>query len=70
MKSLKVIFFGTPEFAKTSLEAIHQSQHEVVGVVTVADKASGRGQKINQSAVKVFAVENTLPVFQDRKSVV
>ncbi len=67
MKSLKVIFFGTPEFAKTSLEAIHQSHHEVVGVVTVADKASGRGQKINQSAVKVFAVENNLPVFQPEK---
>ncbi len=67
MKSLKVIFFGTPEFAKTSLEAIHQSHHEVVGVVTVADKASGRGQKINQSAVKVFAVENNIPVFQPEK---
>lgn len=67
MKSLKVIFFGTPEFAKNSLEAIHQSHHEVVGVVTVADKASGRGQKINQSAVKVFAVENNLPVFQPEK---
>ena len=67
MKSLKVIFFGTPEFAKTSLEAIHRSHHEVVGVVTVADKASGRGQKINQSAVKVFAVENNLPVFQPEK---
>ena len=67
MKSLKVIFFGTPEFAKTSLEAINQSHHEVVGVVTVADKASGRGQKINQSAVKIFAVENNLPVFQPEK---
>ena len=67
MKSLKVIFFGTPEFAKTSLEAIHQSHHDVVGVVTVADKASGRGQKINQSAVKVFAVENNLPVCQPEK---
>ena len=67
MKSLKVIFFGTPEFAKTSLEAIHQSHHEVVGVVTVADKASGRGQKIHQSAVKEFAVQNNLPVFQPEK---
>lgn len=67
MKSLKVIFFGTPEFAKSSLEAIHRSHHEVVGVVTVADKASGRGQKINQSAVKVFAVENSIPVFQPEK---
>ncbi|SIS76764.1 methionyl-tRNA formyltransferase [Chryseobacterium gambrini] len=67
MKSLKVVFLGTPEFAKASLEAIHRSHHEVVGVVTVADKASGRGQKINQSPVKVFAVENNLPVFQPEK---
>lgn len=67
MKSLKVVFLGTPEFAKTSLEAIHQSHHEVVGVVTVADKASGRGQKINQPPVKVFAVENNIPVFQPEK---
>jgi len=67
MKSLKVVFLGTPEFAKTSLEAIYQSNHEVVGVVTVADKASGRGQKINQSPVKVFAVENNIPVFQPEK---
>lgn len=67
MKSLKVIFFGTPEFAKTSLQAIQESHHEVVGVVTVADKASGRGQKMNQSAVKVFAAENNLTVFQPEK---
>ncbi|SDQ77006.1 methionyl-tRNA formyltransferase [Chryseobacterium soldanellicola] len=67
MKSLKVVFLGTPEFAKTSLQAIHQSHHEVVGVVTAADKASGRGQKINQSPVKIFAVENNIPVFQPEK---
>lgn len=67
MKSLKIVFFGTPEFAKTSLEAIYKSQHEVVGVVTVADKASGRGQKIQESPVKIFARENNLPVFQPEK---
>lgn len=67
MKPLKVVFFGTPEFAKTSLEAIHNSQHEVVGVVTVADKASGRGQKINQSPVKIYAESQNLPVFQPEK---
>ena len=67
MKSLKVIFFGTPVFAKSCLEAVHQSSHEVVGVVTVADKASGRGQKMNQSAVKIFAVGNNLTVFQPEK---
>ncbi|GEJ45398.1 methionyl-tRNA formyltransferase [Chryseobacterium sp. ON_d1] len=67
MKSLKVVFLGTPEFAKTSLEAIHQSHHQVAGVVTVADKASGRGQKIHQSPVKIYAEENNIPVFQPEK---
>lgn len=67
MKSLKVVFFGTPEFAKHALECIHKSNHEVVGVVTVADKASGRGQKIHSSAVKQYAVAENLPVFQPEK---
>ena len=67
MKSLKVVFFGTPDFAKASLEAIHESDHKVVGVVTVADKQAGRGQKIQESPVKKFAIENTLPVFQPEK---
>ena len=67
MKSLKVVFFGTPEFAKHALESIHQSNHDVVGVVTVADKASGRGQKINKSAVKLYAESENLPIFQPEK---
>ncbi|MBC7555382.1 MAG: methionyl-tRNA formyltransferase [Chryseobacterium sp.] len=67
MKKLKVVFFGTPDFAKASLEAINKSEHEVVGVVTVADKQSGRGQKINSSPVKKFAEENNLTVFQPLK---
>ncbi|MCT4330028.1 methionyl-tRNA formyltransferase [Elizabethkingia anophelis] len=67
MNKLKVVFFGTPDFAKASLEAIHKSNHEVAGVVTVADKASGRGQKINESPVKKYAVEHQLPVFQPEK---
>ena len=49
------------------MREIHESKHEVVGVVTVADKASGRGQKINQSPVKIYAVEQGLPVFQPEK---
>lgn len=67
MNKLKVVFFGTPDFAKASLQAIHESKHEVVGVVTVADKASGRGQKINQSPVKIYATEQNIPVFQPEK---
>ena len=67
MNKLKVVFFGTPDFARASLEAIHTSEHEVVGVVTVADKASGRGQKVHQSPVKTYAVEHGLPLFQPEK---
>lgn len=67
MKPLKVVFFGTPDFAKASLEAIHKSEHQIVGVVTVADKASGRGQKINESPVKKYAIQHHLPIFQPEK---
>lgn len=67
MKPLNIVFFGTPEFAKTSLEAIQNSTHKIAGVVTVPDKASGRGQKIHQSPVKVFAEQQQLPVFQPEK---
>lgn len=67
MKSLNVVFFGTPDFAKASLEAIFKSHHKVVGVVTAADKASGRGMKLTPSPVKVFAEENNLNLFQPEK---
>ncbi|MFN3019365.1 methionyl-tRNA formyltransferase [Chryseobacterium sp. TY3] len=67
MKSLKVVFLGTPEFAKTALEAIHKSHHDVVGVVTATDKASGRGQKVNASPVKIYAEEQGLKLFQPEK---
>ncbi len=66
-KSLNVVFFGTPDFAKASLEAIFQSHHKVVGVVTAPDKASGRGMKLSPSPVKVFAEENNLNLFQPEK---
>lgn len=67
MKPLKIVFFGTPEFAKTILQAIHNSSHEVVGIVTTTDKASGRGQKVSESAVKSYARENELTLFQPEK---
>lgn len=66
-KSLNVVFFGTPEFAKSSLEAIFNSQHKIVGVVTAPDKASGRGMKLSPSPVKLFAEEKKLNVFQPEK---
>lgn len=66
-KKLKVVFFGTPDFAVEILKSIYQSSHQIVGVVTTADKPSGRGQKLNFSPVKKFAVENHLPLFQPEK---
>ncbi len=58
---------GTPEFAVASLQAIHESIHEVVAVVTVADKPSGRGRRLRPSAVKAFASAHNLPVLQPLK---
>ena len=55
---------GTPEFAVASLEAIYLSKHEVVGVVTAPDKPAGRGQQLQMSEVKKFALEHQLPVLQ------
>lgn len=64
---MKVVFMGTPDFAVASLDAIHKSEHEVVGVVTNIDKKSGRGQKISVSAVKTYAVDNKLNLLQPEK---
>lgn len=66
-KRLKIVFMGTPEFAVASLNQIHKSRHQVVAVVTVPDKPAGRGQKIHESAVKIYAQENNLPVLQPEK---
>jgi methionyl-tRNA formyltransferase len=66
-KALRVVFMGTPEFAVNSLHAIHQSIHQVVAVVTVADKPAGRGKKLRASAVKEYAISQGLPVLQPDK---
>ena len=65
MKVLRIVFMGTPEFAVGILDAIvKQNQHEIVGVITAADKPAGRGQKIKYSAVKEYALENNLTLLQ------
>lgn len=66
-KKTRIVFMGTPEFAVESLKALLDNGYDVVGVVTVADKPVGRGQKISESAVKKFAVEKGLPVLQPLK---
>lgn len=58
---------GTPDFAVASLDALVKAGHDLVGVVTAPDRPSGRGQKINQSAVKKYAVEHELKVLQPEK---
>ena len=63
-KKTRIVYMGTPEFAVAPLDALIKNGYNVVGVVTVADKASGRGLKVNESAVKKYAVEHGLPVLQ------
>ena len=67
-KKTRIVYMGTPEFAVAPLEALMKGRsYKVVGVVTVADKPSGRGLKMNESAVKKFAVAHDLPVLQPDK---
>jgi methionyl-tRNA formyltransferase len=58
---------GTPEFSVGPLEALQKAGYKVVGVVTVPDKPSGRGLKMNESAVKKYAVAHELPLLQPEK---
>ncbi|WP_099367165.1 methionyl-tRNA formyltransferase [Sphingobacterium sp. 1.A.4] len=64
---MRIIFMGTPEFAVASLKALIDAGENVVAVVTVPDKPAGRGQKMHESAVKVFAKEHQIPVLQPVK---
>lgn len=64
---MKIVFFGTPEFAVASLRRLIDSGHEIAAVVTMPDKQAGRGHKLLQSDVKKFAVEAGLKVLQPEK---
>ena len=63
----RIVFMGTPEFAVASLDALLKARYKVVGVVTVADKPMGRGLKVQESAVKKYALEHGIPVWQPLK---
>ena len=63
-EQLKVVFAGTPEFAAVALDALLDSNHEVVGVLTQPDRPAGRGRKLTPSAVKQRAVAAGVPVQQ------
>ena len=66
-RKTRIVYMGTPEFAVAPLDALVKGKYKVVGVVTVADKPSGRGLKVNESAVKKYAVANGIPVLQPDK---
>ncbi|WP_158796730.1 methionyl-tRNA formyltransferase [Pedobacter sp. L105] len=64
---MRIVFMGTPDFAVASLNALVEAGYEIAGVVTAADKPAGRGQKLQESAVKKYAVEKGLKILQPLK---
>ncbi|MGQ3679304.1 methionyl-tRNA formyltransferase [Tenacibaculum discolor] len=66
MRDLRIVFMGTPDFAATILQHLVENDYNVVGVITAADKPAGRGRKLNQSAVKKYALSQNLPILQPK----
>ena len=64
---MKIVFMGTPDFARESLEALYNTGHEILAVVTNPDKPKGRGMKMVASPVKEFAIEKGLKIYQPEK---
>lgn len=67
MEQKRIIFLGTPAFAVASLQALVEGGLQVVAVVTMPDKPAGRGQKLQESPVKQYAVSKGIPVLQPEK---
>lgn len=61
---MRIVFMGTPDFAVPCLDILYQNDFKIVGVVTAPDRKSGRGQKLNYSAVKKYALEKKLNILQ------
>jgi methionyl-tRNA formyltransferase len=64
---MRIVFMGTPEFAVASLDILIKNNYQIVGVVTVIDKPAGRGQQLQQSAIKKYALEKNLKILQPDK---
>lgn len=64
---MRIVFMGTPDFAVPSLAILVENGYDVAAVVTVPDKPAGRGQQLQQSAVKKYAVEKNLVLLQPEK---
>ena len=61
---MKLVFFGTPEFAVPTLDALRNSNHDILGVVTSPDNKSGRGLKVKPSAIKTYSKKYDLPIYE------
>ena len=64
---MKIIFMGTPDFAVASLRVLVENNLDVVAVITAPDKPAGRGQKLRQTPVKIYAEEHGIPVLQPER---
>jgi methionyl-tRNA formyltransferase len=64
METLRIIFMGTPDFAVGILDILVKNEYNIVGVITAPDRPAGRGRKLNESAVKKYAVNNGINVLQ------
>lgn len=64
---LNIVFMGTPDFAKESLEKVYNAGYNIMAVVTNPDKPKGRGMKMIAPPVKEFAIEKNIPIFQPNK---
>lgn len=67
MHKMRIVYMGTPDFAVLPLKRLMEAGHQIVGVVTNPDKPAGRGQKLQESAVKKYAVAHRLPVLQPER---
>lgn len=65
--SLRIVYMGTPDFAVEPLKKLIENNYNIVGVITNPDKPAGRGQKIQESAVKKFAINHNLKILQPEK---
>lgn len=63
-KKPRIVFMGTPDFAVATLDTLVKNGYPVIGVITAPDKPAGRGRKLQESAVKIYARENGLPILQ------
>lgn len=64
---MRILFMGTPDFARESLEAVYKAGYEIIGVVTNPDRPKGRGMKMIPSPVKEYAIEKGFKIYQPEK---